>query len=223
MQEMMRTEVMRVGLYDEKVSPFETVSNPAVKMRRNSTASGKKNTATVENKIFVAATRAAKTKYVNKDEVKTVSANVLACLIHMSEFRAEKFGAHAKLRNGGESYIGTVLNILTGNNSFDEKLSKEQFCDLYDFMLTHHFWGQFVKTPEGLKRNMLKMWNSDDYSRWSEKENKPPSHRPERPNTRPAASSGRPGFRGELKADTTYEYDYDYVSPEWDADAEPAQ
>jgi hypothetical protein len=174
----------------------------------------------VEDKILSAVSRAAKTKYVGKEDVPALTAGVLNCLTHMSDFRAEKFGAHAKLRNNGESYISTVLNILTGNNSFDEKLTKEQFCDLYDFMLTHHFWGQFVKTPEGLKRNMLKMWNSDDYWRWSEREGKPVSHRPDRPASR-TPTPAKHGFRGELQADTTYDYDYDYVSPEWDAEDTP--
>lgn len=210
---------MTVGLYDTKISPFIPVEKPVERTRTRKTSSAqKKNSMTVEEKIATAVSRAAKTKYVDKNSAPAVCGQVKKCLTHMSDFRAEKFGPHAKLRNSGESYINTVLNILTGNNSFDEKLTADQFCDLYDFMLTHHFWGQFVKTPEGLKRNMLKMWNSDDYYHWSERENKPSANRPAR-NTQTSARNRDTGnFRGELKADTTYDYDYDYVSPEWDTE-----
>lgn len=211
-----------MGLYDEKFSPFVNVPTPKYKKLHTVKKSQPTTNPTVEGdeekaqqmQIFQETVKYGLSKKHSKERSVDIAKKVVYCLSSMSNTREKILGKSAKLRNGGKSYNRVVYGMLSGDNSSDQILTPEQFCDLYEFTLQHSFWKKFIKTPAGLQRNLLKLWDTDEYNSWSKANNKPESHRTTSISI-PDTFQRKPD-RGIIKADVAYDYDFEYISPEWE-------
>lgn len=190
-----------MGVYDTKVNPFAQLTKE--------TKTTKKDIALEKNKELLQ-------EAIKKAKVpKNMAEDVTICVEHISSSRMKYLSSSSGLRKGGSLYVRTVWSILSGNNSFEEALTVPQFCDLYDFAITHRFWVQYIKTPEGLKRNLLKLWDGAEFQEWSLKNKKPAENRPKK-TTDEGQKYSTHSFRGQIVADINHDYDHDYIAPEWD-------
>ena len=214
-----------MGVYDERVSPFISLPSPATSRRAHKKGKSVEpnlekgeslnDNTNVGRKIFEETVKYGLSKKKNKEEVVRTSQQVVYCLKRMSEIREKVLGKNSKLRNGGMTYNRVVYNTLTGDNTFDETLTPEQFCDLYEYTIQHEFWKKFIKSPAGVNRNLLKLWNTEEFNSWSLRSGKPENHRA--PVTEPSENEiKKTPKRGTLMADMTYQdFDPTYISPEW--------
>jgi len=118
---------------------------------------------------------------------------------HLAETRKEMIGGNFRVT---DSWWADVRKLLTGTSE-TPGFTAGQVCDLIDYALSDKFWHAHCLTPAGLVKHGGKLYNSDDYIRWSKGNGRPADNRPR--NTL-IGEKGKPSFKGSLVADQTVDW-----------------
>lgn len=169
-----KTKEAEMGVYDEKVEPF-------VDLRKTGGISKGKKKVGVHG-LDPALAESAE-KVVN----------------HLAEVREKKLGGGFRVT---DTWWADAQKLLRGTAEA-KGLTADQICDLIDFALSDRFWHTHTQTPAGLAKHGVRLYNSDDFVKWSKRNNRPESNRPRNDLT---GEDNKP-VKGALAADKKIDWD----------------